>query len=145
MVVAIDESIDSLPKPWSTIFSTSFAVIYFLEMVLKLIGLGAREYFRNPWNWLDFIIAWGGAVLEIARHFENFKTTLVSVARSLKLLSLFRLRETFRDTFETLFLMIPKIATFSVIIILGQYSFAEVGIELFGGSIGNTTGKSLGS
>ena len=144
LVVAIDEDIDRLPKPWSTIFSTSFAVIYFLEMVLKLIGLGAREYFRNPWNWLDFIIAWGGAILEIARHFAMFKTTLVSVARSLKLLSLFRLRETFRDTFETLFLMIPKIATFSVIIILGQYSFAEVGIELFGGSKGNTTGKSLG-
>ena len=144
LVVAIDEDIDRLPKPWSTIFSTSFAVIYFLEMVLKFIGLGAREYFRNPWNWLDFIIAWGGAILEIARHFAMFKTTLVSVARSLKLLSLFRLRETFRDTFETLFLMIPKIATFSVIIILGQYSFAEVGIELFGGSKGNTTGKSLG-
>ena len=144
LVVAIDEDIDRLPKPWSTIFSTSFAVIYFLEMVLKFIGLGAREYFRNPWNWLDFIIAWGGAILEIARHLQNFKTTLVSVARSLKLLSLFRLRETFRDTFETLFLMIPKIATFSVIIILGQYSFAEVGIELFGGSKGNTTGKSLG-
>ena len=144
LVVAIDEDIDRLPKPWSTIFSTSFAVIYFLEMVLKFIGLGAREYFRNPWNWLDFIIAWGGAILEIARHLQNFKTTLVSVARSLKLLSLFRLRETFRDTFETLFLMIPKIATFSVIIILGQYSFAEVGIELFGGSKGNTTGKNLG-
>lgn len=46
-------------KPWSTICSTSFAVLYFLEMVLKLIGLGARKYFSSPWNCLDFIIAWG--------------------------------------------------------------------------------------
>ena len=142
LVVAIDERIEKLPKPWSTIFSTSFAVIYFLEMALKLIGLGGREYFRNPWNWLDFVIAWGGAILEITRHFAKFKTTLVSVARSLKLLSLFRLRETFRDTFETLFLMIPKIATFFVIILLGQYSFAEVGVELLGGALSNTNGKS---
>ena len=46
-------------KPWSTISSVSFAVLYFLEMVLKLIGLGARKYFSSPWNCLDFIIAWG--------------------------------------------------------------------------------------
>ena len=38
-------------------------------------------------------------------------------------------------------LMFPKIATFFALIILGQYSFAEVGIELFGGPEFNTTGK----
>lgn len=132
-----------IPKPYSTIFSTSFAVIYFLEMVFKLIALGARQYFSNPWNIIDFIIAWGGAILEITRHIYQFKTTLVSVARSLKLLTLFRLRETFREVFETLALMIPKVATFFVIILLGQYSFAEVGIELFGGPEFNPTGKSI--
>ena len=130
-----------IPKPYSTIFSASFAAIYFLEMVFKLIALGARQYFRNPWNCIDFIIAWGGAILEITRHIVKFKSTLVSAARSLKILSLFRLRETFREVFETLALMIPKVATFFAIIFLGQYGFAEVGIELFGGPEFNTTGK----
>ena len=141
LVDAMSDGEYSLPKPWSTICSTSFAVIYFLEMVLKLIGLGARKYFSSPWNILDFIIAWGGVILEITRHFLQFKTTLVSVARSLKFLSLFRLRETFREVFETMALMFPKIATFFALIILGQYSFAEVGIELFGGPEFNTTSK----
>ena len=59
----------------------------------------------------------------------------------MKFLSLFRLRETFREVFETLALMIPKIASFLVLIGLGQYSFAEVGIELFGGAEFNTTSK----
>ena len=130
-------------KPWSTVLSTSFAVIYFLEMVLKLIGLGARKYFSSPWNILDFFIAWGGAILEITRHFAHFKTTLVSVARSLKFLSLFRLRETFREVFETMALMFPKIATFFVLIFLGQYGFAEVGIELFGSEQFDPTGKKI--
>ena len=130
-----------LPKPYSTIFSASFAVIYFLEMVFKLIALGAREYISNPWNIIDFFIAWGGAILEITRHIYHFKSTLVSVARSLKILSLFRLRETFREVFETLALMVPKVATFFAIIFLGQYSFAEVGIELFGDPAISTTGK----
>ena len=130
-----------IPKPYSTIFSASFAAIYFLEMVFKLIALGARQYFRNPWNCIDFIIAWGGAILEITRHIVKFKSTLVSAARSLKILSLFRISKTFREVFETLALMIPKVATFFAIIFLGQYSFAEVGIELFGGPAFNTTGK----
>ena len=87
------------------------------------------------------IIIIGGAILEIVRHLVKFKTTLVMCARSLKFLSLFRLRETFREVFETMALMFPKIATFLVLIGLGQYSFAEVGIELFGGAEFNTTSK----
>ena len=128
----------SIGKPWSTIAAVSFTTLYFLEMVFKLIALGASNYFKNPWNILDFVIAWGGVILEVTRHIYKFKPTYISLARSLKFLSLFRVRQTFREVFETLVLMVPKVAAVSVLIFLGQYSFAQVGVEIFGNL--NTTG-----
>jgi hypothetical protein len=33
-----------------------FATVFTLEMALKWFGLGFTLYFKNPWNWLDFLI-----------------------------------------------------------------------------------------
>lgn len=33
-----------------------FAVVFVLEFLLKLIGLGFTSYFSSAWNWLDVAI-----------------------------------------------------------------------------------------
>lgn len=33
-----------------------FTVIFFLEMLIKWLALGFKEYFHNAWCWLDFVI-----------------------------------------------------------------------------------------
>ena len=33
-----------------------FTVIFFLEMLIKWVALGFKNYFNNAWCWLDFII-----------------------------------------------------------------------------------------
>ena len=38
------------------ILNIIFCVIFFIEFVLKIVGLGAFGYFKNPWNCLDFMI-----------------------------------------------------------------------------------------
>jgi hypothetical protein len=27
-----------------------------VELLLKLVAFGARRYFRDPWNWIDFAV-----------------------------------------------------------------------------------------
>ena len=38
------------------ILNIIFCVMFFLEMALKMIGLGLKKYLKNPWNLLDFVI-----------------------------------------------------------------------------------------
>ena len=38
------------------ILNVIFCFIFFIEFLLKLIGLGICGYFKNPWNCLDFLI-----------------------------------------------------------------------------------------
>lgn len=48
-----------------------FTVIFFLEMLIKWLALGFRNYFTNAWCWLDFIIV----MVKISRF--NFDTSIV--------------------------------------------------------------------
>jgi len=42
--------------PGETIAGYCFLVIFFFEMVIKMIALSLSGYFEDPWNWLDFIV-----------------------------------------------------------------------------------------
>jgi voltage-gated sodium channel type IV alpha len=33
-----------------------FTAIFFFEAVMKIVGLGWKFYFRDPWNIFDFVI-----------------------------------------------------------------------------------------
>ena len=41
-----------------------FTVVFFIEMVIKMLALGFKTYFTNAWCWLDFVI--------VAVSFYNF-------------------------------------------------------------------------
>lgn len=34
----------------------AFALLFFIEMLLKWIGFGFRKYFTDAWCWLEFLI-----------------------------------------------------------------------------------------
>ena len=126
-----EDKTDAL-KYTRNIVSLIFVIIFFIEMVLKLIALGVREYFKSYWNILDFVIAWAGPSMEILRKAKVIKKqTLVMAARSVKLLTLFKVRKTFREVFETLALMAPRILTVSIFTFLVFFFFGTLGVELF--------------
>ena len=47
------------------ILNTMFNIFFMIEMLLKLIGLGFKEYGRDGYNWLDAIIV-VAAILEMS-------------------------------------------------------------------------------
>ena len=53
-----DVYLDSKPdlKSFLRILNYVVTVVFVVEFLLKLFGLGFLCYFRNPWNCLDFFI-----------------------------------------------------------------------------------------
>jgi hypothetical protein len=39
-----------------------FVAIYTLELLLKLLGLGFRDYFSSPWNCFDCLVTVSGLI-----------------------------------------------------------------------------------
>lgn len=104
--------------------------LYGVEALLKTIGLGIQNYFSSGWNVFDFIItvlAIGGTVAETFA--DSF--FYVVILRPMRLLRLFKVRQRYRDVFQTLVLLLPRITSAVIIIIITYYFFAVVGMELF--------------
>lgn len=40
-------------------------IVYVVEIVVKMVGLGPENFFKDPWNNLDFVIILIGLVLEL--------------------------------------------------------------------------------
>ncbi len=38
------------------VFDKIFTVIFTIELILKWFAYGIKNYFKNGWNWLDFLI-----------------------------------------------------------------------------------------
>ena len=45
-----------------------FVGCYTLELLLKLLGLGLREYFSSPWNCFDCLVTLSGLIREDTKY-----------------------------------------------------------------------------
>lgn len=61
-----------------------FVGVFLAEMIVKIMGMGAHQYFRERWNWFDFLISVGGPIPLIF----GFS---ISFLRSIRILRVFRL------------------------------------------------------
>ncbi|XP_066018881.1 two pore channel protein 1 isoform X2 [Pocillopora verrucosa] len=105
-----------------------FICIYAVEASLKLLGLGFRKYFLSGWNIFDFFVTVAGFIGAVSASFS-----FIVCLRPLRLLLLFKLKERYRDLFETIGVLLPRMARVAVVILLMYYSFGIIGIECFSG------------
>eukprot|EP00474_Spongospora_subterranea_P005111 CRZ05569.1 hypothetical protein [Spongospora subterranea] len=57
IIMAMDY--DGAPDPYTTtltFINYTFTVAFFFEMVIKLMGLGVKQYFTSKWNVFDFML-----------------------------------------------------------------------------------------
>jgi two pore calcium channel protein 1 len=111
--------------------SIAFISIYTLEMILKLIGLGFRNYFKSHWNLLDFSITLLGILSIFLTEFD-IPSTYIMILRPLRLLRLFKVKKRFRDVFGTFTILMPRLGAAMIILALIGYFFGVVGFEIFG-------------
>uniref|UniRef100_A0A2K6S0D0 Two pore segment channel 1 n=1 Tax=Saimiri boliviensis boliviensis TaxID=39432 RepID=A0A2K6S0D0_SAIBB len=116
--------------PWSYLV---FLTIYGVELFLKVAGLGPVEYLSSGWNLFDFsvtVFAFLG-LLALALNMEPFY--FIVVLRPLQLLRLFKLKERYRNVLDTMFELLPRMASLGLTLLIFYYSFAIVGMEFFFG------------
>lgn len=120
------------------IINFGLSCIFMAEMVLKLLGLGLRQYARDRMNLFDAFIVLSG-LLELITSPPSFlsdnppKKGAVSALRTLRLFRIFKLARSWR-TFSDLLKMISdavaSIGNFAVLLFLFIYIYALVGVQV---------------
>ena len=119
------------------LFNNILSWIFFAEMVVKLIGLGFKEYAQDSFNLFDCtvvcisliesIIDWVGV------SFSGGGA--ISALRAIRLLRVFKLARSwtsFRDLLHKIIITLKDITNISVLMILFMFIFALVGSEMYG-------------
>ena len=71
----------------------TFVSIYWLEVAIKIIGLGIAGYFSSGWNRFDLLVT----VLSTAGIFLQVRVNLFVSLRQLRILRLFKIKQRFRQ------------------------------------------------
>ncbi|XP_053558136.1 two pore channel protein 1 isoform X2 [Bombina bombina] len=116
--------------PWSYIV---FLTIYGAELLLKVTGLGPHEYFTSGWNLFDFSVTLLALLGLLALAFNMKPFYFIVVLRPLQLLRLFKLKKRYRTVLDTMFELLPRMASLGLTLLIFYYSFSIVGMEFFAG------------
>lgn len=130
------------------VFQYLFLLLFVLEVSLKLTAFGIEEFWRRSVsNQMDLVLLVASIIAEsvllinsstgvIDSAVSSSNTAaVVSVSRVFRLLRLLRALRAFRKVFTTIGQMVPVLTGVFSVLILMFYSFAMVGIDIWGGQI----------
>lgn len=106
-------------------------------MIIKLIGLGFKEYASDGFNVFDCVIV-VISVVELLLSLSNVEFSsngAISVFRAVRLLRVFKLARSwtsFRDILEKMLVTAREIRTFAILLLIFILVFALLGMELYG-------------
>ena len=112
-----------------------FAVIFNIEMILKLFALG-KFYFYDRWSLFDMFIVIGtdlGIALRLLNLGGNISSA-TSVVRGFRIMRIFRLIKSsvhIRLIIDTLGNIMPQITNIMSLIFILFFIYASLGINLF--------------
>uniref|UniRef100_A0A8C2Y3K3 Ion transport domain-containing protein n=2 Tax=Capra hircus TaxID=9925 RepID=A0A8C2Y3K3_CAPHI len=107
--------------------------VYAVELFLKVAGLGPVEYLSSGWNLFDFSVTAFAFLGLLALAFNMEPFYFIVVLRPLQLLRLFKLKKRYRNVLDTMFELLPRMASLGLTLLIFYYSFAIVGMEFFCG------------
>jgi hypothetical protein len=112
-----------------------FAAIFFVEMCLKLLGLGVFQYFRDTWNIFDFTIVWGtnvGIYLELSGGSSiGSAASVVRMFRIGRILRLFNSWTSLKKVMKVIYSIGPALTNVTAILLLLLMIYAVLGVQLF--------------
>ena len=117
------------------LFNEFFTWIFFLEMILKLIGLGWSNYKQDPYNLFDAVIVIISIVDWTLSRIPGLDAgSALNAFRALRLLRMMKLSKSWHSLAEILrktLKSLADISNFSMLLFLFMYIFALLGMELF--------------
>ncbi|CAE7027961.1 CACNA1H [Symbiodinium natans] len=136
----VQMSLDGLDVTWMQPLDTGFIGLYFLELCMRLVGMGWRQCFCDGWFLLDFTLVVLGIVTVFVLLFGSSgdlgileSVLVVRAMRLLRLIRALRMLKYFRTVWRLVYgLLTSHNAMFSTLslILLTLYVFACLGVEL---------------
>lgn len=122
--VALSDLLDTLNQGFSWIFTA--------ELIIKLIGLGIKEYVRDRFNLFDAFIVIISIVENVMFYVIGSKVAGgITVLRSVRLLRIFKLARnwtSFRILLQKIIETLPNIFTFGFLLIIFLIVFIILGM-----------------
>ena len=124
----------------ANILNEIFTWAFVVEMVIKLLGIGFKEYARDSFNLFEaFIVILSIIDMIISAIFSGDSPTgALSAFRGVRLLRVFKLARSwtsFRMILAKILVTIKDVSTFSVLLLMFVLIFSLLGMELFGHKI----------
>jgi len=118
----------------------AFLVIYIIEMIVKWIGLGVFNYFKNPWDCFDFFLVMISTVeviitsLDTASKGLPFPPTIIRVLRLFRVVRILRVIKTakqLRTIIMTVYISLPQLTNIGILISLLILIFDILAVNIF--------------
>lgn len=114
----------------------AFSLFMMLEAVLKLYGLGFNGYINDSYNIFDIVIAIASLADILVSNILNHESIgVITTFRGFRLLRIFKLAKQWNRLdmlLRTIKRTLQDVSTFSVLLFLFMFTFALLGMELFG-------------
>jgi Ion transport protein len=113
------------------------SLIFFSEMIIKLIGFGFKGYLGDPMNLFHTFIVLS-SIVDIGIAYMSGRSlggSAVTAIRAVRLIRVFKLAKTwkkFRFLIKTMVKTAKDVATFSILLVLFVFTYTLLGLELFG-------------
>ena len=113
------------------IFNAIFNTIFIIEAVLKIVGLGFKDYFNDKMNCFDFIIV-VISILEIVMDGGGG----ISALRAFRLFRIFKMARSWvslKRLLDSIIVTLGSIGPFSILLGIFIYIFSLLGMQMFAG------------
>jgi len=116
-----------------------FTIIFTFEMIIKMLGLGIKQYFKDHWNQFDFIVVFGAwinlSLTHFAKHLNvGFDLTILRIVRLFRVSRLIRLVKSLqrlKALLRTLIISLPSLGNVGTLLLLMYIVFAIIGVAFF--------------
>ncbi|XP_071746366.1 voltage-dependent calcium channel type A subunit alpha-1 isoform X5 [Lepeophtheirus salmonis] len=114
--------------------NTTFTFFFTIECLLKLLSVGCRSYFKDPWNTFDFITVVGSIVdalmVEFAKNFIN--VGFLRLFRAARLIKLLRQGYTIRILLWTFIQSFKALPYVCLLMAMLFFIYTIIGMQVFG-------------
>jgi len=115
-----------------------FTVAFTIEMVLKITGLGLRQYLLSWWNRFDAVLVNGALVADALQSLESLgikvdpaTLRLMRIFRIMRLLRLMKVSPGLNRLISTIFVAAPALYNVGILLFIFMYIYTILGVELF--------------
>lgn len=118
-----------------------FTAVFAFEMVLKLIGLGVRDYVKDRFNIFDGVIVFFSLAEYIGNSTDGGKFTVLRGFRLLRVFKIVRSWTSLKQLLQTVIVSLPAITNLGMLTFLFLFIYALVGKQFFAGELYDSEGE----